>query len=171
MIRMQRVGRQRSVATCPPSIATFTNVALAMVGHASLCPAYEFGHLCNLSLGGSVFATPNCRSEMDRIADMLQICETTRSTRCRHSPALGRCTQKCSIELARAEEIDEGELPDHQASGGQKQTAPTMIDLNYSAKPMKPIHVHVSNVRPRYEERIVRPSDVQAGSVNPRLPL
>lgn len=88
-----------------------------------------------------------------------------------HSPALGRHTQKYPIELARAEEIDEGELPDHQASGGQKQTALAMIDLNYSAQPMKPIHVYFLNVRPRYKERIVRPSNVQAGTINPRLSL
>lgn len=60
-------------------------------------------------------------------------------------------------------------MPDHQASGGQEQTALTMIDLNYSAKPMKPIHVYFSNVR--HDERIVRPSDVQAGGINPSLSL
>lgn len=75
------------------------------------------------------------------------------------------------MELARAEEIDEGELPDHQASDGQKQSPLTMIDLNYSAQPMKPIHVYFLNVRPRYKERIVWPSNVQAGTINPRLSL
>ena len=64
---------------------------------------------------------------------------------------LSRYAQKYPIEFARAEEIDEGELPDHQASGGQKQTALTMIDLNYSAQAMKPIHVYSLNVRPRYK--------------------
>ncbi|MCS3897458.1 hypothetical protein M2171_006591 [Bradyrhizobium japonicum USDA 38] len=75
------------------------------------------------------------------------------------------------MELACAEEIDEGELPDHQASGSQKQTAVTMIDLNYSSQAMKPIHVYFLDVRPRYKERTIKPSNVQAGTINPRLSL
>jgi hypothetical protein len=43
----------------------------------------------------------------------------------RSLPDSGRYIQERPIVLACAEEIDEGELSDHQASGGQKQTALT----------------------------------------------
>lgn len=88
-----------------------------------------------------------------------------------HLPDSGRYIQECPIELASAEEIDERELSNHQASGGQKQTALTMVDLDYSAQPMKPIYVNFLNVRIRYKECVFRPSNIQAETINPRLAL
>jgi hypothetical protein len=69
------------------------------------------------------------------------------------------------VKLAGAKEIDEGELSDHQASNGQKQSALLIVDLNYSAQPMKPIHINFVNVRPQDENRIVRPFNVEAGII------
>lgn len=75
------------------------------------------------------------------------------------------------MELACAEEIDEGKLPDHQASGGQKQAALPMIDPDYSTESMKPIHVYFLNIGLRYKELIASPSDIQTQIINPRLAL
>jgi hypothetical protein len=108
---------------------------------------------------------PNLRCELGASLARLPL------TRSGHLPDSGRYIQERPIELASAEEIDQGELSDHQASGGQKQTALTMIDLDYSAQPMKPIHVNFFNVRIRYKERVVRPSNIQAETINPRLAL